>query len=246
MSTQINEKVALVTGGNRGIGKAIVEELLAEGAAKVYVAVRDIESANDLVTRYGDKITPLHIDVANGDTVKAAASVATDVNIVVNNAGVLEVASTLDAHAEEAFKFEMNVNALGLLRIAQAFTPVIEQNGKGALVQLNSVASIKNFASFATYSASKAASYSLTQGLKDELAAKDIDVISVHPGPIKTDMADKAGFDFGETPEVVAKAIIEGLKTGSFHVFPDTMAKDFEAGYASYATNVVEPVMTGE
>lgn len=253
MSIQIKDKVALVTGGNRGIGKTIVEELLTEGAAKVYLAVRDIESTNDLVSRYGDRVQPVHIDVANGDTVKAAASIANDVNIVVNNAGVLEVAQPLDEHAEDAFKRELNINALGLIRIAQAFVPVIEKNSvnngvegetKGAIVQLNSVASIKNFAALTTYSASKAASYSITQGLKETLAQKDIAVLSVHPGPIATDMASKAGMDgLGEPPQVVAKAIVDGLKNGTFHVFPDNMAKEFEAGYASYATNVIEPVM---
>ncbi len=250
MSIQIKDKVALVTGSNRGIGKAIVEEFLAEGATKVYLAVRDIESTNELVSRYGDKVVPVRIDVSDTDTVKAAAQIANDVNIVVNNAGVLELASGLDEHAESAFLREANINVLGLLRVAQAFAPVIEKNAqtshtKGALVQLNSVASIKNFSALTTYSASKAASYSITQGLKEDLAPRGIDVISVHPGPIATDMADNAGMgDIGEPPAIVAKAIVSGLANGTFHVFPDSMAKDFEAGYASYAANVIEQVVT--
>ena len=250
MSIQIKDKVALVTGGNRGIGKAIVEEFLAEGARKVYLAVRDVESTNALVAQYGDRVAPVRIDVADGATVKAAAEIANDVNIVVNNAGILEVATGLDENAEDAFIKEANINVLGLLRVAQAFVPVIEKNGsandtRGALVQLNSVASIKNFSAFTTYSASKAASYSITQGLKEELAPRGIDVVSVHPGPIATDMADNAGMgDIGEPPAVVAKAIVAGLENGSFHVFPDSMAKDFEAGYASYATSVIEQVVT--
>lgn len=250
MSIQIKDKVALVTGGNRGIGKAIVEELLSEGARKVYLAVRDIESTNELVSRYGNRVAPVHIDVTDADTVRAAAEIAHDVNIVVNNAGVLEIATGLDDHAEAALNKEININVLGLLRVAQAFVPVIENNGsdhatKGALVQLNSVASIKNFAAITTYSASKAASYSITQGLKEELAPRGIDVVSVHPGPIATDMADSAGMgDIGEPPAVVAQAIVAGLESGTFHVFPDAMAKDFEAGYSSYASSVIEQEIT--
>lgn len=110
-------------------------------------------------------------------------------------------------------------------------------------MQLNSVASIKNFKDLTTYSASKAATYSITQGLKEELAKKGISVLSVHPGPIATDMAVTGGMmDIAEPTSVVSEGIVSYLKQGKFHLFPDTMAKEFETAYASYAENVVEAV----
>ncbi|NET62651.1 MAG: SDR family NAD(P)-dependent oxidoreductase, partial [Symploca sp. SIO2E6] len=181
---KIENKVALVTGANRGIGKSIVEALIAADASKVYAAVRNLESAQELIDAHGSKVVPLKTDLSDPATITAAAATATDVEIVINNAGVLKNASPLDEHAIVALSFEIDVNVNGLIRVAQAFAPALKQNGGGALVQLNSVASIKNFADFATYSASKAASYSITQALRDKLAEQGTAVVSVHPGPI--------------------------------------------------------------
>jgi NAD(P)-dependent dehydrogenase (short-subunit alcohol dehydrogenase family) len=241
MGIKVTGSVALVTGANRGIGKAIVEALVAAGAIKVYAAVRRVESAQPLVDGLGDKVVPLQLDLQEPSTIRAAAVAATDVQIVINNAGVLRTSSPLDSDAFENLNFEMAVNVHGLMHVAQAFAPVLKQNGGGALVQLNSVASVKNFADFATYSASKAASYSITQGLRDKLAEQDTQVVSVHPGPISTDMADDAGLgEMGEPPSVVADAIVAGLDSGTFHVFPDSFAKQVEQAYAGFAESIVE------
>ncbi len=127
------------------------------------------------------------------------------------------------------------------MRVAQAFAPVLKHNGGGAFVQLNSVVSLKCFADFSTYCASKAASYSLTQALRTLMAAQGTQVFSVHPGPIKTDMGHAAGFDeVADPPECVAEALLQAFKTGQFHVFPDKMAKQFESAYASFAKNIIE------
>ena len=243
MSFDISNKIALVTGANRGIGKAIVESFISHGAEKVYLAVRNLDSAAELVEQFGAKVVALHVDMADANSIKELAVQAKDVQVLVNNAGVLVPAGPLSENAEEALTRELNTNTFGLLRVAQAFAPVIEANGGGALVQLNSVASIKNFTDLTTYSASKAASYSITQGLKEALAPKNIQVLSVHPGPIATDMAAQAGMEgMGEPVTVVAEGIVESLKAGAFHLFPDSMAKQFEAGYKSYAENVIEAV----
>ena len=241
MSFDIHNKIALITGANRGIGAATVDAFIKHGAAKVYLAVRNIESTAALSEKYGDKVVPLFVDVSQKSSIAELAKQANDVNIVVNNAGILEVAEPLNDHAEELFLKEITVNTLGLLRVAQAFAPIIEKNGPGAFVQLNSVASIKNFFPFTTYSASKAATYSITQGLKENLSAKNIQVLSVHPGPISTDMADKAGMtEMGEPASVVGEGIVSALKAGEFHLFPDSMAKQFEEAYQSYAENIIE------
>lgn len=247
MSSRLEGRTILVTGANRGIGKSIVQAALSRGAAKIYAAVRRLESAEPLVAEFGDKIVPIRIDLEDPESIKSAAATATDVDIVVNNAGVLKTVNVLEDDAFEALDFEINVNVKGLMRVAQAFAPVLKANGGGALVQLNSVASIKAFADFATYSASKAASYSITQALRDKLAEQGTQVISVHPGPIATDMADSAGLgEIAEPPTVVADGIFAAFEAGEFHVFPDTMAKQFWGGYEGYAKGVVEATQTEE
>lgn len=245
MSFHIQGKTALVTGANRGIGKAIVEALLNAGAAKVYAAVRDPKSVKEMSAVSGGRVVPLPIDLSKPDTITAAARSAADVDLVVNNAGVLKAVNPLNPEAFEALDYEIDVNVKGLMRMAQAFAPVLKANGGGAFVQLNSVVSIKSFPDFATYAASKAASYSITQALRELLAQQDTQVVSVHPGPIATDMADAAGLgEVAEPPSVVADALVRALAEGEFHVFPDSMARQFWQGYESYARAVVESDMT--
>ena len=241
MSFSVKDKVALVTGANRGIGKSIVETLLKYGAKKVYAAVRNPDSAAELVRASGGKVVAIELDLAKPATIAAAAKTAKDVQLVVNNAGVLKTASPLDTWAIDALQFEIDVNVYGLIRVAQAFAPVLAANGGGAFVQLNSVVSLKNFADFATYSASKAASYSITQGLRDKLKAQGTLGVSVHPGPLATDMADAVGLGaVAEPASLVADGIVAALAAGEFHVFPDTMARKFWSAYQGFARAVVE------
>ncbi|MCP3871188.1 MAG: SDR family oxidoreductase [Gammaproteobacteria bacterium] len=237
----IQDRVVLVTGANRGIGKVITEAFLRAGAAKIYVAARNLESLSSLLNEYGDRVVPIQIDLNRPETIVAAAALAGDVEILVNNAGMLKTESPLSIDAVEALQAEMEVNVYGLMRVAQAFSPVLKANGGGVLVQLNSVASIKNFSDLATYSASKAAAYSITQALREKLQDQGTRVLSVHPGPIDTDMARDAGIgDIAEPATLVPEAILEALSAGAFHVFPDSMAKHFGDAYESFATNIVE------
>ncbi len=238
MSVEIQGKVALVTGANRGIGKAIVESFIEHGASKVYLAVRDPESTQDLESEYGDKVVSIQADVSDTKSIKHLATQATDVDIVVNNAGVLVPANPLSDNIEEALQKELDVNVLGLVRVANAFTDALQNNG-GALVQLNSVASIKNFTEFSSYSASKAASYSITQGLQEKFLDKGIHVLSVHPGPIGTDMGEQAGFEVSDPASVVSEGIVSALAAGDFHLFPDTVAKHFETAYQGYSDAMI-------
>lgn len=167
MSTEVQNSVALVTGANRGIGKAITEGLLDAGAAKVYAAVRDLSSVTDLVERYEDRISPVEFNLSRKETVDTAAELSSDVTIVVSNAGVVRLSSPLDESAVEDLKHQMEGNVYPLIHLAQAFGPVLKANGGGAFVQMNSLASLKNFLPFTGYSASKAAAYSVTQGLRE-------------------------------------------------------------------------------
>ncbi|MBN45116.1 MULTISPECIES: SDR family oxidoreductase [unclassified Methylophaga] len=237
----ITGKTALVTGANRGIGKAIVEAFIHAGVSKIYLAVRDVASADALLAQYPEQLVAIAVDLAKPETIFAAAKKANDVDLVVNNAGILLMAMPLDDRVVEALQTQMAVNVNGLLYMAQAFAPVLKSNGGGAFVQLNSIASLRSFPAFSSYAASKAAAYPLTQALQEQLAEQGTRVMSVHPGPIATDMAKEAGFnDIAETADTVAKAIIDGLKAGQFHVFPDTMAQDMWMQYQSFARNVVE------
>jgi NAD(P)-dependent dehydrogenase (short-subunit alcohol dehydrogenase family) len=241
MGFNVQEKTALVTGANRGIGKAIVEALLEHGASKVYAGARKIKSLQGLQAVYADRIVALELDVTDQDQVNHAAAKATDVQLLVNNAGVLETCAPLDLEAEAALRHELEVNVFGLLRMARAFAPILKHNGGGALVQLNSVASLRGMAFASTYCASKAAAYSLTQSLQQVLAEQGTQVLSVHPGPIATDMATKAGIaENAEPVSLVSEGIIQSLADGIFHFYPDSMAKDIGLAYASFAEQVIE------
>lgn len=245
MSTiDINGKIAMVTGANRGIGKTIAETLLENGVAKVYAAVRKPESAQPLIDSYGDRVEAVRFDLVDEASIKAAATTASDTQIVIANAGVLRTSSALDDDAIDSIEFEMNSNVYGLMRTARAFAPVLKANGGGALVQLNSVVSVKTFPDMATYCASKAASYAITQALRAQLGEQGTTVFSVHPGPIATDMGSQAGLDdIAEPTSLVADAILQAFKTGQFHVWPDSMAKQIGEAYQSFAQNVVEAEM---
>jgi NAD(P)-dependent dehydrogenase (short-subunit alcohol dehydrogenase family) len=241
MTFDIHGKTALVTGANRGIGKAIVQSLIDHGAAKVYAAVRSSDNAAQLVQAHGDRIVPIQIDLTRPETITAAARAAGDVDVVINNAGVAQPTTPLADNAIESLRYELDVNVFGLIRVAQAFAPVLKANGGGAFVQLNSVASLKSFPAFGTYAASKAAAYSITQALREMLAEQGTTVLSVHPGPIATDMAAQAGMlDVAEPASLVADGIIAALKAGEFHLFPDTMAKQVGEAYRGFAAEVIE------
>ena len=165
---KIEHSIALVTGANRGIGKAIVEELLARGASKVYAGVRNAESVQPLVAQYGDRVVPLTLDVTNNNDIAAAASAASDVQILVNNAGIVSGMGRSITGNEQGFRDELEVNVFGPLAMATAFRGVIESS-RGVIVNLNTVGSLVSFPMAPSYSASKAATHSITQALRVEL-----------------------------------------------------------------------------
>ncbi|MEO0794445.1 MAG: SDR family oxidoreductase [Verrucomicrobiota bacterium] len=240
-TTSIENKNVLITGANRGIGRVIAETFLDRGATKVYAAVRDPDSASALVEKYGERVVPVALDLASTESVNAAALQAGDVDIVINNGGVLRTSTALSEDTFDSLDFELNVNLYGLVRVAQAFAPILKRNGGGALVQMNSVVSMKTFPDFGTYSASKAAAYSISQSLHWLLREQGTRVLSVHPGPIATEMGDAAGLtEIAEPPQLVPEAIIEALAGDGFHVYPDSMAKQIGGAYAGFANGVVE------
>ncbi|QBG47622.1 SDR family NAD(P)-dependent oxidoreductase [Verrucomicrobia bacterium S94] len=239
MGISIENKVALVTGANRGIGRAIVESFINHGAEKVYLAVRRPESTAELEAQYGDKVVTIRADVADKVSIEALAKQAADVDVVVNNAGIaIPNSRVLDERAEPNLVDELQVNVFGLLNVAHAFAGILEKNN-GALVQLNSVASFRDFADIATYSASKAAAYSLTQALREDLSKKGVQVVSVHPGGVVTDMAEACDVTTSTPASVVGEALVDALANGDFFVYPDPGGQMIGAAYQHFADEIV-------
>lgn len=237
----MKDKIVVITGANRGIGRAIADVFLREGAAKIYAAVRDVHSVEPLVEQYGNRVIPVHLDLGKRETIAALAESAPDAQVIVNNAATFMAMTPLDRDAVEVLELAIRINVCGLMHMAQAFAPVLKRNGGGAFVQINSVASLKCSAGFATHSASKAAAYSITQALRELLCQQGTLVLSVHPGLIATGMADNAGLNrAAESPLVVAEEIVAGLRSGHFHLFPDSLAKRVGEAYESFARNIIE------
>ena len=223
MST-IAGSVALVTGSNRGIGRALVEGLIARGASKVYAAARNIDALADLVAAGNGKVVPLAMDITSDESVAQASAIATDVTVLINNAGALAPGSQLSTGID-VLKLNLDVNYYGTLRSASAFAPIIEANGGGAIANVLSVVSFASVPGFGAYAASKAAAHSLTQALRSELAPKQITVSGVYPGPVDTDMAKSLEGVEKATPASVAAEILDGIEADTEYIFPDPTAK---------------------
>jgi NAD(P)-dependent dehydrogenase (short-subunit alcohol dehydrogenase family) len=221
----IQGKIALVTGANRGLGTAYAKALLAAGAAKVYAAARNPSS----VTLPG--VVPVKLDVTSAADVAAAAALCKDVDIVVNNAGIaLDSSGLLGEEGEKALRAQLDTNLYGILNVSRAFAPVLRANGGGAIVNMLSVLSWLSLPQTPTYSVSKAAAWALTNSLRNELRDQGTLVIGVHAGLIDTDMAKD--FDRPKSrPEDIAQRMIEGLQNGDEEVLADEISRQVKAGF---------------
>ena len=224
--TRISGNTAFVTGANRGIGRAITEALLERGAVKVYAAARRPGELSDLADRYGSRVEPLALDVTDEERVAAVAEQASDVGILINNAGLAVGGGLTDDGIVAAARQEMEVNFFAPLRLIQRFAPSLAANGGGGIVNIVSVAGLSNFPFYPTYSASKAAVHSLTQAARALLAGQGTAVHGVYPGPVDTEMAREVDMEKA-TPQAVAAAILDGLESGSTDIFPDAFAEGF-------------------
>ncbi|AGB73152.1 MULTISPECIES: SDR family oxidoreductase [Rhizobium/Agrobacterium group] len=219
----IENSVVLVTGANRGIGLAFARELLARGARKVYAAARDPAT----VTLPG--VHALRLDVTKPEEIAAAARVATDVNLVINNAGIAQVGGFLADDSEEVARRIFETNFFGVLNVSKAFAPVLNSNGGGALINVLSVASWINGAELAAYSASKSAAWSLTNALRHELASQKTQVLGLHMAGVDTDLT--RGFEIPKTsPEEIVQRALDGLADGADEVLADAFTEQVRRG----------------
>jgi NAD(P)-dependent dehydrogenase (short-subunit alcohol dehydrogenase family) len=209
--------VALVTGANRGLGRRFATELVARGA-KVYAGARKPETVDI------PGAIPVQLDITDPDSVRRAAEIATDVTVLVNNAGVSTQADLLTGDMAD-IRLEMETHYFGTLAVTRTFVPVIEANGGGAILNVLSVLSWLHAPQFGAYSAAKAAAWALTDAVREELAPRNIHVAALHVGFMDTDMAEFVPADQKADPAEVAAQALDGLFAGQPEILADTLTR---------------------
>ena len=215
---KIKDSVALVTGANRGLGLAFTQALLAGGARKVYAAARDPAS----VKQAG--VEPLRLDVTNAGEVAAAARDLGDVTLVINNAGIIRGSGFLGENGVEAVHAELETNFFGPVHVSRAFAPILGRNGGGAIVNVLSALSWVAFPASSTYSASKAAAWAFSNGLRNELRSQGTQVLALHVGYMDTDMVRDVAAPKSK-PEDVARQTLEALEAGQSEILADEVSR---------------------
>ena len=226
---KITNRTVLVTGANRGIGKALVEEALRRGAKRVYAGTRQP------LTHPDPRVAPLTLDVTSAAQIRAAVVGVDSLDVLVNNAGL---AAFEDLSDPAAIERHLAVNLFGTYSVTQAFLPLLTRS-RGAMINILSVAALAPLPIIPAYSISKAAALSLTLSLRAHLAARGVKVHAVMAGPVDTDMS--RGFDAPKAaPESVAKAIFDGLEKGEEEIFPDPMSASLADGWRNGVVKALE------
>lgn len=219
---EINGAVVLVTGANRGIGAAFVEQLKARGAAKIYAAARDASAIT------ADGVHPLELDITDPTQIAAAAAAAGDVQVLINNAGI-STGTPLVSGDEGTIRREMETNFFGPLRMTRAFAPILGSNGGGAILNVVSALSWFTLPAAGAYAASKAAAWALGDSTRLELAGQGTHVVAVHMGLVDTDMA--AGMEAPKlAPSALANAGLDAIESGEQEVLADDWATFVKSG----------------
>ena len=217
---KLDNKAIFVSGANRGIGKAIVEALLKENVSKVFAAARDVKSL-----KFSDpRVVPVELDITKREQIDNAARLASNVDVLINNAGVATFANVVSGDTKDLM-VDMQVNYFGTLSMVNAFTPAMIKKGGCAIANVISVVGLASIAGIGGYSASKAALFSATQAMRAELKEKGVAVHGIFPGPIDTDMAKD--FPMEKTSaKTAAENIVAGIIAGTEDIFPDPMSAE--------------------
>jgi NAD(P)-dependent dehydrogenase (short-subunit alcohol dehydrogenase family) len=226
---RIADTAVLVTGANRGIGRALVTEALARGARRVYAGTRQPFTHPDA------RVTPLILDVTSAAQIQEAAKQVESLDVLVNNAGI----ALYDDLSERAVVEEhLAVNFFGTYGVTQAFLPLLAQS-RGAIVNNVSTMAVAPFPFTPAYAISKAAAFNLTQSLRALLARQGVSVHAVLTGPTDTDMT--RSFDIPKaSPESVARAIFDGVENGEEDIFPDAMSRSIADGWRTGPVKAME------
>jgi NAD(P)-dependent dehydrogenase (short-subunit alcohol dehydrogenase family) len=225
----IADRALLITGANRGIGKALVEEALKRGARRVYAGTRQPLAHSDV------RVMPLPLDVTNAAQIKGAVEKVESLDILINNAGV---AIYDDLSNLDVIEQHLAVNLLGSLRVTRAFLPLLKRS-KGAIVNNLSMVAFAALPVIPAYSISKAAAFNMTQSLRARLAAQGVTVHAVILGPIDTDM--NRGFEIPKaSPESAAQGILDGLENGEDDIFPDPASQSIAEAWRTGAVKALE------
>ena len=239
MSFTLNGKVALVTGANRGIGEGFVQTLLKAGASTIYAAARDVKSLAAVVALNPEVVKAVQLNVTNAEQIQALVDQIPALDILVNNAGIIDPALSSALNATEFARQEMEVNLFGPMQLTSLLIPKLKLSTQGAIINISSIAGISNFPSVGTYSISKAAMHSYSEGLRADLAKEGIAVMCIYPGPTDTRMAAGMAMD-KPAPISVSEKAFAALSQGQLEVFPDDFAKQM------YATFLEQPKKLAE
>jgi NAD(P)-dependent dehydrogenase (short-subunit alcohol dehydrogenase family) len=229
MALVIADKTMLVTGANRGLGRALVDEALCRGAKRVYAASRQPMTFAD------HRVTPVTLDVTDPTQIREVAESVESLDILINNAGL---SLPDDLSERDAFERHLAVNLYGLLDVTQALLPSLVRS-RGAVVNVVSLGAVAAVPVLPAYSASKAASLSITQSLRALVAGRGVSVHAVLPGPIDTDMV--RALDIPKTPAAdVARATLDGFERGEEEIFPDPMSQSIQDAWRLGVAKTVE------
>jgi NAD(P)-dependent dehydrogenase (short-subunit alcohol dehydrogenase family) len=225
----IEDRTVLVTGANRGIGRALVEEALRRGASRVYAGTRQP------LAHSNGRVTPLTLDVTDGPQTQMAVDKVESLDLLINNAGIALYDDLTDPSMLER---HLAVNLFGTYRVTQAFLPLLARSG-GAIVNNLSVNALAPLPLIPAYSISKAAAFNMTQSLRTLLNARGVRVHAVMTGPVDTDMT--RGLDIPKaSPGSIARAIFDGVDSGQEDIFPDQMSASIAESWRSGAAKALE------